>query len=116
MGWPVSVGDFIPRIACLQGHSIPDGPVVQERGDNWHSDAAPARAAFLEVATAISSFEPLTMCASAREWQRARQMLPPNVRVVEMSMDDSWLRDIGPTVGWAVGGGWAPEAAHCLCL
>lgn len=32
------------------------------------------------------------------QWENARKQLPSNVRVVEMSMDDSWFRDSGPTV------------------
>jgi hypothetical protein len=32
------------------------------------------------------------------QWQEARQALPDSVRVVEMTHDDSWLRDTGPTV------------------
>ncbi len=37
------------------------------------------------------------MAASAAQYERARSMLPPEVRVVEMSTDDAWMRDIGPT-------------------
>ncbi|XP_030455614.1 agmatine deiminase [Syzygium oleosum] len=68
-----------------------------ERPDNWRDNAAPAQRLFAEVAAAISRFEPVTVCASASQWENARRMLPANVRVVEMSMNDSWLRDTGPT-------------------
>lgn len=92
---------------------------------------------FARVATAISKFEPVTVCATSsqvsittihtllrfsilcvcvcmcliviiysslflgggsRQWANARSQLPSNVRVVEMSMNDSWFRDTGPTV------------------
>jgi agmatine deiminase len=33
------------------------------------------------------------------QWQEARTALPDHVRVVEMTIDDSWLRDTAPTVG-----------------
>ena len=32
------------------------------------------------------------------QWDNARRQLPHNVRVIEMSMNDSWFRDSGPTV------------------
>ncbi len=36
------------------------------------------------------------MAVSARQFKNARAMLPPNVRVIEMSNDDAWMRDCGP--------------------
>ena len=32
------------------------------------------------------------------QWENARSQLPPSVRVLEMSMNDAWFRDTGPTV------------------
>ncbi|KAL4341384.1 hypothetical protein GQ457_08G036810 [Hibiscus cannabinus] len=68
-----------------------------ERPDNWRDNAKHAQHVFAKVATAISKFEPVTVCASAAQWENARSQLPPNIRVLEMSMNDSWLRDTGPT-------------------
>ncbi|MCS0502547.1 agmatine deiminase [Ancylobacter mangrovi] len=68
-----------------------------ERLDNWREGAGPAQAAFAEVAAAIARFEPLTMMVSARQWRRARDMLPASVRLVETSSDDAWCRDSGAT-------------------
>ncbi|KMT10878.1 hypothetical protein BVRB_5g113750 [Beta vulgaris subsp. vulgaris] len=68
-----------------------------ERPDNWRDAALHAQCVFAKVATAISNFEPVTVCASPTQWSNARNQLPPNVRVVEMSMNDSWFRDTGPT-------------------
>lgn len=68
-----------------------------ERTDNWRMGAKPAEKAFVEVATAISRFEKVTMCVSARQFINARNKLPANIRVVEMSNNDSWMRDSGPT-------------------
>ena len=68
-----------------------------ERTDNWRLGAKPAQKAFSEVATAISQFEPVTMCVSAAQFANARRMLPMQVRVVEMSSNDAWMRDCGPT-------------------
>lgn len=68
-----------------------------ERGDNWRDNAVHSQKVFAKVATAISKFEPVTVCASAAQWDNARRQLPHNVRVIEMSMNDSWFRDSGPT-------------------
>ncbi|KAH7549234.1 hypothetical protein JRO89_XS13G0002300 [Xanthoceras sorbifolium] len=69
-----------------------------ERPDNWRDNAVHAQRVFAKVATAISKFEPVTMCASVAQWDNARSQLPDNIRVIEMSMNDSWFRDSGPTI------------------
>jgi agmatine deiminase len=68
-----------------------------ERTDTWRLGAGPAQETFAEVAAAIARSEPVTMAASAAQFGRARAMLPPEVRVVELTTDDAWMRDIGPT-------------------
>ncbi|MFZ5911734.1 MAG: agmatine deiminase [Chloroflexota bacterium] len=68
-----------------------------QRPDNWRLGGKPAQKAFVAVASAIAQFEPLTMCANHDQYANARQMLPPGVRVVELSNDDAWMRDCGPT-------------------
>lgn len=68
-----------------------------ERGDTWRLGAKPAQANFVKVAEAISGFEPVTVGVSHRQWENARAVLPDNVRVVEISSNDAWMRDVGPT-------------------
>jgi len=68
-----------------------------ERPDNWRLGAKPAQKAFAAVASVIARFEPLTMGVSQAQYNNARNMLPGNIRVVEMSHNDSWIRDCGPT-------------------
>lgn len=68
-----------------------------ERPDNWRNGAKPAQEAFLNVAEEISKFENVTMCVSNAQFANARQRLSPEIRVVEMSNDDAWVRDCGPT-------------------
>lgn len=68
-----------------------------ERSDNWREGARPAQAAFAAVATAISRFEPVTVGVSAAQFEFARPQLPPEIRIVELSYDDAWMRDVGPT-------------------
>lgn len=68
-----------------------------ERPDNWRWGAKPAQAAFAAVASAIARHEPVTMCVSPGQYLNARHALPSAVRVVEMTSNDSWIRDCGPT-------------------
>ena len=67
------------------------------RTDTWRAGAKPAQKAYVEVAKAISRFEPVTMCVNAEQFENARALLPDEVRVVEISSNDAWMRDIGPT-------------------
>ncbi len=68
-----------------------------ERSDNWRSGAKPAQRAFAAVAAAIAEGEPVTVCASPAQYLIAREMLDPSIRLVEMTSNDSWIRDCGPT-------------------
>jgi agmatine deiminase len=68
-----------------------------ERPDNWRLGAKPAQAAFTAVASAIARYEPVTMMVSARQYANARALLPAHIRVVEVSTNDSWARDVGCT-------------------
>jgi agmatine deiminase len=67
-----------------------------ERPDNWRLGAKPAQKAFVEVAKAIASFEPLTMGVSHAQFNNARNMLPANIRggTFEQRFVDSRLRPI----------------------
>ena len=68
-----------------------------ERPDNWRLGGKPAQLAFVDVASAIARFEPVTMLVSARQYENARALLPEAIRVVEVSTNDSWMRDVGPS-------------------
>ena len=68
-----------------------------QRPDNWRLGAKPAHKAFVAVATAIAQFEPVTMGVNHDQFNNARQMLPLHIRVVEISNNDAWMRDCGPT-------------------
>lgn len=82
-------GEFEPHKGCWL--------VWPERTDNWRLGARPAQKAFVEVAETIAKYEEVTMCVSQRQYEVARDMLSGKIRVVEMSNDDAWMRDIGPT-------------------
>ncbi len=82
-------GEFEPHAGCWM--------LWPERPDNWRLGAKPAQHAFAAVATAIARFEPVTIGVSAGQFLNARHTLPEHVRVVEMSYNDAWMRDCGPT-------------------
>jgi len=68
-----------------------------ERPDNWRSGAKPAQEAYAAVAEAINVFEPVTMAVSDAQYEHCRAVLHPSIRTVEVSTDDAWMRDMGPT-------------------
>jgi agmatine deiminase len=82
-------GEFEPHDACWM--------LWPERADNWRQRAQPAQQAFAAVAAAIARFEPVIVGASAQHYAGARAALPAVVRVVELSSDDAWMRDVGPS-------------------
>jgi len=82
-------GEFAPHRGCWM--------IWPERTDNWREGAKPAQAAFAAVAEAIAASEPVTMAVSARQYENARARLSPRIRVVEMSANDAWMRDVGPS-------------------
>jgi len=71
--------------------------VWPERPDNWRDGAKPVQETFVNLATTIAEFEPVTMLVSNEQYENARARLPEYIRVVEMSNDDCWARDTGPT-------------------
>ena len=71
--------------------------IFPERPDSWQYGGVKAKKAFCEVACAIAKSEKVTVLASFEQYENARRMLPPHIRVVEMSSDDAWARDVGPT-------------------
>lgn len=68
-----------------------------ERADSWANGGYAARRAFTNVIKAIARSEKVIVLASFAQYENARASLPPEVKVVEMSTDDAWARDITPT-------------------
>jgi agmatine deiminase len=82
-------GEFEPHAGCWM--------LWPERPDNWRLGAKPAQQAFTTLASAIAASEPVTVGVSAQQFANARRLLPAAVRVVELSSNDAWMRDVGPT-------------------
>lgn len=77
----------------------------------WHGKLAEARRAYAAVARTIARFEPVVLLANEADLSEARALAGPEVEVQPMSLDDSWLRDIGPTflvdrAGMVAGADW----------
>jgi len=68
-----------------------------ERTDNWRDGARPAQEAVLNIASAISHFEPVYLGAGPQHVEAVRAAAPPGVQVGRIDYDDIWVRDIGPT-------------------
>lgn len=81
--------EWEPHFGCIM--------IFPERADSWQYGAYAARKAFAETACAIAESENVTVCASERQYENARRILPPHIRVVEMSSNDAWARDYAPT-------------------
>lgn len=67
------------------------------RAELWGDGIERARRAYAGVAQAISRFERLIMSARPQDVAAARVALGPEIEVLEMPLDDSWARDIGPS-------------------
>jgi agmatine deiminase len=66
------------------------------RLDLWGRGLAQARRDFATIARAIADFEPVLMVAPPGSVGDARRRCGRGVKVVELPIDDSWIRDSGP--------------------
>ncbi len=62
----------------------------------WGKTLEQAKADYAETANAIAAFEPVLMVAKPGAGEEARRATTGAVDVVELPIDDSWLRDSGP--------------------
>lgn len=58
---------------------------------------AAARLRWAEVANTIARYEPVTVVTGIGQGAIAKDLLRPEVDVLETRLDDAWMRDIGPT-------------------
>lgn len=81
--------EFAPHDACWM--------LWPQRPDTWRYGAKPAQRAFTAVATAIAESETVFVGVNDEQYENARNQLPSHIRVVELSSNDAWMRDVGPT-------------------
>lgn len=67
----------------------------------WGKRLHKARAAYAEVARAIREFEPVTVILNPGDEDEAADLLGPEIDILTIPHDDSWMRDNGPTFVWA---------------
>ena len=67
------------------------------REDQWPDGLAAAQHTYAAVARAIRRFEPVRMVAEAQGAATARAQCGPGIEVLELPLDDPWMRDSGPT-------------------
>ena len=80
------------------------------RAELWGDTLEQARADYAAVAGAVARFEPVTMVANpGADATGARAACGSGVEVLELELDDSWLRDSGPIY---VTGDGARHAVH----
>ncbi|MEQ8356670.1 MAG: agmatine deiminase [Kiloniellaceae bacterium] len=67
------------------------------RGSLWLEGLEASRGAYAKVARAIAGFEPVTMLANAEDLEDATARCGDSVTCQALPLDDSWMRDSGPT-------------------
>lgn len=94
-----------PGIPDLRGFRLPPEWTAHDRcwmawpcrTELWGDGLSAAADAYAAVARAIAQFEPVTMIAPPDRAGDARARCGPDVTVEIFPLDDSWMRDIGPT-------------------
>ena len=97
----------LPSFPCDDGFYMPAEWQQQKqiwllwpmRSDNWRLGAKPAQATFAKVISTIAHYEPVTVGVNYEQFMHVAYLFQPldNVRVVELSSNDAWARDCGPT-------------------
>ena len=80
--------EWTPHECCLMAWPT--------RPELWHGQYEAATVEYAAVAQAIARFEPVLMVTAPGLGDSARRQCGPNVDVIELPIDDSWLRDSGP--------------------
>ena len=82
--------EWAPHVGCWMAWP--------KRVELWREYLEAAREDYVRVARAIAEHEPVTLLADPKDAADARKRCGSSVSVVSMPIDDSWLRDSGPTV------------------
>ncbi|WP_418667561.1 agmatine deiminase [Allofournierella sp.] len=82
-------GEFEPHERCWM--------IWPQRRDTFRYGGKLAQKAFVEFARAISRFEPVTVGVNPDQYDVALNEMGDFAQVVELTNDDFWIRDTGPT-------------------
>jgi agmatine deiminase len=67
------------------------------RREQWGNRLGEGQRAWSHVARAIAEFEPVSLLATSRDVESASELAAhPNITIVEMPLNDAWLRDTAP--------------------
>ncbi|MFQ5772921.1 MAG: agmatine/peptidylarginine deiminase [Kiloniellaceae bacterium] len=94
MRYPAADGFFMPAEWHPHGRCWMAWPC---RAELWGERLDMARTAYAEVAKTIAAFEPVTMLAKPEDVAEVSLRCGSGVASVPMALDDSWVRDTGPT-------------------
>lgn len=67
------------------------------RPNSWPFELSRAQASYVAVAHAIAQFEPVTMVVHPDYVDEAKRLCHQSIEIIELPMNDAWLRDTGPT-------------------
>jgi len=84
--------EWYPHKRCFMGFPC--------RPESWPFELSIAQASYIKVAQAIAQFEPVTLLTPLEYLDIAHDLCRKNhenITIIELAMDDAWLRDTGPT-------------------
>lgn len=64
--------------------------------ETWFGYMREAKKAYIEVINAINRFEPVTVLSDPSTAAEARKSIGKRIEILEIPLDDSWIRDNGP--------------------
>ena len=91
---PVEDGFSMPAEWAPHAGCLVSWPCKEE---TWCGFMKQAKRAYSEVIRAIGQFEPVFVISDPSTTPEARQILPKETGIVELPLDDAWVRDNGPT-------------------
>jgi len=94
---PAKSGFYMPAEWHRHKHCFIGFPC---RPDSWHFELYRAQTSYINVARTIAQFEPVTLLTAQKYLDTAQSLHnknSKNIEITELSMNDAWLRDTGPT-------------------
>jgi len=85
--------EWAPHEATWMAFPTPNATFDEEGSPSL----AAARSAWAAVANVIVGYEPVRMLVNRADRKAAQEVLDPRVELVDVALDDAWLRDAGPT-------------------
>ncbi|GAA3387744.1 agmatine deiminase family protein [Cryptosporangium minutisporangium] len=85
--------EWAPHAATWMAFPTPNATFEEDGGPAL----AAARNAWAAVANVIVDYEPVRMLVNTADRAAAREVLDRRVQLIDVELDDAWLRDSGPT-------------------